>query len=190
MVRQCELLDINRSSVYYEPKGISPEDEEIMKKIDRVHMKYPFKGSRKIAYALGQMEGVEIGRKRVRRLMGFMGIRGLAPGPLTTKRGGKEHRIYPYLLRGKTMGRSGQVWAADITYIPMSRGFVYLVCVMDWYSRKVLSWRVSNTMDTGFCVEALEEALYVYGVCEIFNTDQGSQFTSDEFVGVLQSGGI
>lgn len=190
MVRQCELLDINRSGLYYESVGISPGDEEIMKKIDRVHTKYPFKGSRRIMYALGKMEGVEVGRKRVRRLMGLMGIRGLAPGPETTKRGGAEHRIYPYLLRGKTIERPGQVWASDITYIAMSRGFVCLVCVMDWCSRKVLSWRVSNTMDAGFCVEALDEALYVYDEPEIFNTDQGSQFTSDEFTGTLREKNI
>ena len=190
MVRQCELLDINRSSLYYESVGISPEDEEIMKKIDRIHMKYPFKGSRRMVYALAKMEGVECSRKRVRRLMGIMGIRGLAPGPETTKRGGGEHRIYPYLLRGKKIERPGQVWATDITYIAMSRGFVYLVAVMDWYSRKVLSWRVSNTLDTEFCVEALEEALSVYEAPEIFNTDQGSQFTSDDFTGVLLGRGI
>ena len=123
MVRQCELLDINRSSLYCKSKGISPEDEEIMKKIDRIHMKYPFKGSRKIVYALGKMEGVEIGRKRVRRLMGIMGIRGLAPGPLTTRRGGVEHRIYPYLLRGKTIERCGQVWAAADHVYSDEQGF-------------------------------------------------------------------
>lgn len=190
MVRQCELLDINRSSLYYERTGTSPEDEEIMKKIDRIHTNYPFKGSRRVVYALRKMEGIEVSRKRVMRLMKLMGIRGLAPGPETTKRGGAEHRIYPYLLRGKTIERPGQVWAADITYIAMSRGFVYLVAVMDWYSRKVLSWRLSNTMDAEFCVEALEEALYVYDGPEIFNTDQGSQFTSDEFTGVLIGRGI
>ncbi len=182
LVRQCKLLDINRSNIYYKPVGVSPQDEEIMKKIDRIYIKYPFKGSRRMVYAL-KAQGVQVGRKRVMRLMG---IRGLAPGPQTTKKGGAEHRIYPYLLRGKTVELPGQVWAADITYIEMSRGFVYLCAVMDWHSRKVLSWRVSNTMDSSFCVEALEEALYKYDKPEIFNTDQGSQFTSEEFTGVLK----
>ncbi len=180
MIRQCKLLDINRSSIYYKPVGVSPEDKEIMNKIDRIHMKYPFKGSRRMVYAL-KAQGVQVGRKRVMRLMG---IRGLTPGPQTTKKGGAEHRIYPYL--GKTVECPGQVWAADITYIEMSRGFVYLCAVMDWHSRKVLSWRVSNTMDSSFCVEALEEALCRYDKPEIFNTDQGSQFTSEEFTGVLK----
>ncbi len=182
LVRQCKLLDINRSNIYYKPVGVSPQDEEIMKKIDRIYIKYPFEGSRRMVYAL-KAQGVQVGRKRVMRLMG---IRGLAPGPQTTKKGGAEHRIYPYLLRGKTVELPGQVWAADITYIEMSRGFVYLCAVMDWHSRKVLSWRVSNTMDSSFCVEALEEALYKYDKPEIFNTDQGSQFTSEEFTGVLK----
>ncbi len=182
LVRQCKLLDINRSNIYYKPVGVSPQDEEIMKKIDRIYIKYPFKGSRRMVYAL-KAQGVQVGRKRVMRLMG---IRGLAPGPQTTKKGGAEHRIYPYLLRGKTVELPGQVWAADITYIEMSRGFVYLCAVMDWHSCKVLSWRVSNTMDSSFCVEALEEALYKYDKPEIFNTDQGSQFTSEEFTGVLK----
>lgn len=190
MVKQCRLLEVNRSSLYCRRAGVPQEDEETMKKIDRIHMKYPYKGSRRLVWALRDICGVEISRKRVRRLMRLMGIRGLAPGPETTKRGGVEHRIYPYLLRGKKIKRPGQVWAADITYIPMSRGFVYLVAVMDWYSRKVLSWRISNTMDNDFCVDALEEALCRYGQPEIFNTDQGSQFTSDEFTGVLKSFGI
>ena len=189
MVKQCELLEINRSSLYYRPRGISEEDEEIMKKMDRIHMKYPFKGSRRLAYALREMEGLKVSRKRVQKLMRAMGMRALGPAPGTTKRG-KGHKIYPYLLREKKIERPGQVWAADITYIPMSRGFVYLVCVVDWYSRKALSFRVSNTMDTEFCVEALEDALHRYEAPEIFNTDQGSQFTSEEFTGVLKGKGI
>ena len=187
--KQCGLLEVNRSSLYYEPGGASEEDEELMKQIDRIYMKYLFKGSRRMVDALWDMYGVKVDRKRVMKLMRIMEIRALSPGPQTTRRG-KEDKKYPYLLRGKKIERPNEVWAADITYIPMSRGFVYLVAVMDWHSRKVLSFRVSNTMDSDFCVEALEEALRGYGRPEIFNTDQGSQFTSDEFTGVLKGKGI
>ena len=189
VARQCELVEVNRSSVYYKPVGLSEEDCELMNKIDRTYTKYPFKGSRRIALALWDIHGIRVGRKRVMKLMGVMGLRALGPVPRTSGRG-KESVIYPYLLRGKRIDGVNQVWAADITYIPMSRGFVYLVAVMDWHSRKVLSWRVSNTMDSDFCVEALEEALREYGAPEIFNTDQGSQFTSEEFTGVLLGKGI
>ncbi len=183
------MLGVSRSSVYYEPRGLSEEDEELMKKIDRIYMKYPFKGSRRVALALWDIYEERVGRKRVGKLMGDMGISGLSPGAKTTKRG-KESKIYPYLLRGKKIEEANQVWACDITYIPMRKGFLYLAVVMDWYSRRVLSHSLSNTMDSDFCVEALEEALSRYGVPEIFNTDQGSQFTSEAFTGVLLSRGI
>ena len=156
-----------------------------MRFIDQIYMKYPFKGSRRICFALRDTGGVHVSRGRVQRLMGIMGLRGLSPGPKTT-RGAEGHKIYPYLLREEKIERANQVWAADITYIPMSKGFLYLAAVMDWYSRKVLSWRVSNSMDTEFCVEALTDALNHYGVSEIFNTDQGSQFTSKMFTEVLK----
>ncbi len=187
--RQCKLLEVNRSSLYYEPGGLSEEDEELMKLIDRIYMKYSFKGSRKVVWALWDMYGIKVDRKRVMKLMRVMGFRALCPRPQTTRRG-KEDKRYPYLLGGRKVKRPHEVWATDITYIPMRRGFVYLVAVMDWYSRKVLSWRVSNTMDSDFCVEALEGALRRYGRPEIFNTDQRNQFASEGFTGVLKREGI
>ena len=189
MVKQCGLLEINRSSMYYQAKGICEEEEKLMGLIDRIYMKYPFKGSRRICSALGDIYGIGVCRDRVRRLMGIMGLRGLSPGAKTT-RVAEGHKIYPYLLRGEKIERVNQVWAADITYIPMSRGFLYLAAVMDWHSRKVLSFRVSNTMDVEFCVEALKDALNRYGAPEIFNTDQGSQFTSHGFTGELKEKNI
>ena len=184
------MLEVNRSGVYYEArKKISEENQEMMGYIDKIYTKYPFKGSRRISMVLEDIYKVKTDRKRVVRLMRHMGIEALYPQAKTTRKS-KDHRIYPYLLRGVKIERPDQVWAADITYIAMRKGFVYLTAVMDWYSRKVLSWNISNTMDAHFCVEALEEALGEYGKPEIFNTDQGSQFTSELFTGVLEGKGI
>lgn len=188
VTRQCELLNLNRSTVYYQGAGVSDEDLALMRRIDEMHLRRPFYGSRRLRDWL-QDEGYGVGRKRVRRLMRLMGIRALYPRPRTSKPG-KGHKIYPYLLRGLTIDRPNQVWATDITYIPMARGFVYLVAIMDWYSRKVLAWRVSNSMESDFCVEALEEALANYDSPKIFNTDQGAQFTSEAFTGVLIDAGV
>jgi len=183
------LLNLNRSSVYYQPKEISDEDLRLMRRIDEMHLKRPFYGSRRIRDWL-QDEGFGVNRKRVQRLMRQMGITALYP-KANTSRPGKGHKIYPYLLRGLEIDRPNQVWATDICYVPMARGFVYVVAIMDWYSRKVLAWRVSsNTMDADFCVEALEEAISRYGTPEIFNTDQGAQFTSEVFTGTLKAAGI
>ena len=188
VTRQCQLLGLNRSSVYYQPAGISDEDLQLMRRIDEMHLKRPFYGSRRIRDWL-QDEDFPVNRKRVQRLMRQMGIVALYP-KANTSRPGKGHKIYPYLLRGLEIDRPNQVWATDICYVPMARGFVYVVAIMDWYSRKVLAWRVSNTMDADFCVEALEEAINRYGTPEIFNTDQGAQFTSEAFTGKLKAAGI
>lgn len=188
VTRQCELLSLNRSTVYYQPKPASDEDLKLMRRIDEMHLQRPFYGSRRIRDWL-QAENHDINRKKVQRLMQQMGIQALYPKK-GTSRPGKGHKIYPYLLKGLEISRSNQVWATDITYLPMAKGFVYLVAIMDWHSRKVLSWRLSNTMDTAFCVEALEEAIARYGAPDIFNTDQGAQFTSDAFTGVLKQNGI
>jgi len=188
LTRQCEILDLSRSSVYYRLKPIPEEELELMRRIDEIHLKLPFFGSRKIRDVL-QREGRRVNRKRIQRLMRLMGIRALYPKRRTSLPG-KGHKIYPYLLRDLPVVRPNQVWAADICYIPMARGFLYLVAVMDWYSRKVLSWRLSNTLDTEFCVEALEEALSRYGAPEIFNTDQGAQFTSAAFTGKLKKANV
>ena len=188
ITRQCELLSLNRSTVYYRAQDVSRKDLNLMRRIDEMHLKRPFYGSRRIRDWL-QDEGYEINRKRVQRLMRRMGIRALYPKPRTSQPG-KGHKIYPYLLRDRVIDRANQVWATDISYIPMAKGFVYLVAVIDWYSRKVLSWRLSNSMDTDFCVDALEEALRRYGCPEIFNTDQGAQFTSEAFTDVLKEAGI
>jgi len=187
MVRQCRLLDISRSSLYYQPKGISEEDLIHMKLIDRQYLATPFYGARKIAACL-KSQGHLVNRKSVRRLMCLMGLKAIYRRPKTSKPA-PGHKIYPYLLGGMKITRPNQVWAADITYIPMARGFLYLVAIIDWYSRYVLSWRLSNTLDAGFCVEALEEALGK-GRPEIFNTDQGSQFTGEAFTGFLKQHGI
>lgn len=184
ITRQCELLGVARSSVYYHPVPVSAEELAIMARIDRIHTDLPFLGSRRIADELGEY-GLVVNRKRIRRLMQIMGIAAIYPKKRTSTPA-PGHKIYPYLLRGLTIDHPGHVWCADITYIPMAKGFLYLVAIMDWYSRKVLSWRVSNTMDYTFCAEALKEALEVYEAPEIFNTDQGSQFTSSQFTGVLK----
>ena len=185
LLRQCKVLHLSRSSIYYKPRPINPEDLELMRLIDEQYMKTPNYGSRSMTSFLRRL-GYRVNRKRIQRLMRLMGLEAIYPKPKTS-RPHPDHRIYPYLLKGLTIDRANQVWAADITYIPMARGFMYLVAVMDWHSRKVLSWRISNTLDADFCVEALHEALNRYGTPEIFNTDQGAQFTSDVFTTFLQS---
>ena len=188
ITRQCKLVNIQRSSFYYRHKAIKIEDLDLMRRIDEQYLRTPTWGSRSMRNYLRRL-GYKINRKRVQRLMRLMGLEAIYPKPRTS-RPHPEHRIYPYLLRNMNIERPNQVWAADITYIPMSRGFMYLVAVMDWHSRKVLSWRLSNTMETDFCVQALEEAIDTYGCPEIFNTDQGSQFTSEAFTKVLKDNGI
>jgi putative transposase len=183
MKRQAEVLRLSRSSVYYRPRPVSAGDLAIMRRIDQLHLDFPFAGSRMLGDFL-RAEGVKIGRDRVITLMRRMGIEALYRRPNTSKPA-PGHQVFPYLLRGVKIDRPNQVWAMDITYIPMARGFVYLAAVIDWYSRRVLSWRLSITMSVDFCLEAVEEALAKYGKPEIFNTDQGSQFTSGDFVGLL-----
>ena len=183
LVRQCILLDVSRASVYYRPVPTRAEDLELMALMDRQYLKTPFYGSRKMKAWLLQ-QGYLVSRKRVRRLMRLMGLEAIYRRPNTSKPA-PGHRIFPYLLKGVEVNRVDQVWAADITYIPMAKGFLYLVAIMDWHSRHVLAWKLSNTMDTSFCVAALEEALGK-GRPEIFNTDQGSQFTSEAFTQTLQ----
>jgi putative transposase len=181
------LLDISRSGLYYQPVGISEEDLTLMKLIDRQYLAIPFYGARKIAAWL-KSQGHRVNRKRVRRLMQIMGLKAIYRHPRISKPA-PGHKIYPYLLSGMKITRPNQVWAADITYIPMARGFLYLVAIIDWYSRYVLSWRLSNTLDASFCAEALEEALRK-GKPEIFNTDQGAQFTGEAFTGFLEQHGV
>jgi len=188
VTQQCRLLNLSRSGVYYHPKPISQKDLELMRQIDEIHLAWPFYGSRKIRDELWG-RGYDVGRDRVRRLMRLMGIEALYSKPRTSK-AHPGHKKYPYLLRGLSITRPNQVWAADITYIPMPKGFCYLVAIIDWASRMVLSWRLSNTLDSSFCVEALYEAISIYGCPEIFNTDQGSQFTSEEFTKSLSTRGI
>jgi len=182
--RRCEILAISRSSFYYTPKGESAANLALMRRIDELYLKYPFYGSRQMVRQL-RHDGLCVGRHRVRRLMQLMGLAAIYQAPRTSAPH-PAHRVYPYLLRGLSIDRPNQVWCADITYIPVSRGFLYLVAIMDWATRHVLAWRLSNTMDARFCVEALNEALARNGKPEIFNTDQGSQFTSLEFTGVLK----
>ncbi len=184
IVCQCGLLGLNRSSVYYRPAPENPFNLVLMRLIDEAFLECPFYGSRQMVRHL-RRQGHEVGRKRVSRLMGKMGLSPIYQKPKTTVPH-PEHKIYPYLLRDLVIDRPNQTWCADITYLPMRRGFLYLVAIMDWHSRKVLSWRLSNTMHADFCVEALEEALARYGKPDIFNTDQGSQFTGGEFTGVLK----
>jgi putative transposase len=189
---QCELLKVNRSVVYAHKKRLlrAVDENEILllQLLDEEYTRHPFYGSRRMTQYLCGL-GHRVNRKRVQRLMRTLGLVGMAPGPNTSK-AHPQHKIYPYLLRGVDIIRPNQVWSTDITYIRMPRGFVYLVAIIDWYSRKILSWRLSNTMDAGFCVDCLEEAIKVYGTPEIFNTDQGSQFTSDAFTGVLIENGV
>ena len=186
--RQCELLQLSRSGLYYEPEATTPEQLALMRRIDEIHLKCPFYGSRKISLEL-RTEGRDANRKRIQRLMRIMGLEALAPKPGTSTPC-PEHPKYPYLLRGLKVSRVNQVWSTDITYIPMREGFVYLVAIMDWYSRRVLSWRLSNTMDSSFCVDALEQAFKRFGTPEIFNTDQGAQFTADAFTKPLRERGV
>ena len=188
LVRQAELLQLSRSGVYYAPRPVPATTLAIMRRIDALHLDYPFAGSRMLRDLL-RGEGVAIGRERVARMMRRMGIEALYRRPNTSKPT-PGHKIFPYLLRGVAVERANQVWAMDITYIPMARGFVYLAAVVDWFSRRVLAWRVSISMEVEFCLEAVAEALAKYGRPEIFNTDQGSQFTSAAFTGLLQENGI
>ena len=188
VTQQCRLLAVSRASVYRRPAAVSDADRAIMALIDRQYLARPYYGSRRMAAWLAT-QGHRVNRKRVRRLMRLMGLVAIYQRPNTSKPA-PENKVYPYLLGGLTIARVNQVWCADITYIPMPKGFLYLVAIMDWHSRAVLAWRLSNTLGAEFCVEALEEALARYGKPEIFNTDQGCQFTSNEFTGVLERGGI
>ena len=190
LIRQCELTGVARSTVYTLHLAARPDEQELilLELIDAEYTLHPFYGSRKIKHYLRSL-GYKINRKRVQRLMGVLGLARMAPGPNTSRRH-PQHKIYPYLLRGVLVTSPNQVWSTDITYIRLPRGFVYLVAVSDGYSRKVLSWRLSNTLDSGFCVDCMEQALQVYGIPDIFNTDQGSQFTSEAFTGVLKAHGI
>ena len=188
ITKQAKVLRISRGSVYYLPRPVSATDLEVMRRLDRLHLEFPFAGSRMLQ-ALLAAEGCQLGRRHVKTLMKRMGIEALYRHPRTTKPE-PGHKIYPYLLRGMEITRPNQVWAMDITYIPMARGFVYLAVVLDWFSRRVLAWRLSITMEASFCVEALQDALARHGKPEIFNTDQGSQFTGSAFTGVLANKGI
>jgi putative transposase len=183
VTKQCQILKLNRSGLYYVPAPIRNTDKKLMRIIDEVHLKEPYLGSRGIKSRL-RMRGYTIGRIHVRTLMRKMSIEAIYKKPRLSKPH-PGHMVYPYLLRGLNITEANHVWCSDITYIPMARGFCYLVAVMDWASRKVLSWRVSNTLDVSFCTEALEEALRNYGIPDIFNTDQGSQFTSSAFTDIL-----
>jgi putative transposase len=186
--RQCQLLGLARSSFYYVPQPVRAEDLDLMRKIDELYLQHPCRGSRSMVRQL-KRQGIIVNRKHIQRLMRLMGIEAVYPKPRTS-RPHPEHRIYPYLLRGLSIDRPNHVWAADITYIPMERGFMYLVAVMDWHSRKILAWRISNTLEPDFCVQALQEALSRYGRPEIFNTDQGAQFTSNDFIQTLKDNQI
>ena len=186
--KQAEVLEISRSSVYYQPRPMSAENLWLMRRIDELHLNYPFAGSRMLRDLLWR-QGLVVGRRHVRTLMRKMAIEAIYRRP-NTSRPAPGHRIYPYLLRGLAITRPNQVWAMDITYIPMARGFVYLGAVVDWFSRRVLAWKLSITMETNFCIEALDEALSINEKPEIFNTDQGSQFTSEAFTGRLKEEGI
>jgi putative transposase len=188
VVAQCKLLGVPRARVYRLPTPPSAEKLDLMRRIDRLHLEHPFMGARSIQDQLNR-QGIAISRGRVKAFMRRMGIAALYQKPSTTIPNVK-HKVYPYLLRHRAITRPNEVWCADITYIPMAKGFAYLVAVMDWASRKVLSWRLSNTMTTDFCTEALEEAIARYGRPEIFNTDQGAQFTSEQFTGILKANEI
>jgi putative transposase len=188
LTRQATILRLSRSGLYYRPRPVPPGDLAIMRRIDELHLDYPFAGSRMLRDLL-RGEGIGIGRRRVATLMNRMGIEAIYRRPNTSKPA-PGHKIYPYLLRKLAVVRPNQVWAMDITYIPMARGFVYLAAVIDWFSRRVLAWRLSITMEAEFCIEAVEEALARHGKPEIFNTDQGSQFTSIAFTGLLRDNAI
>ena len=186
--RQAKILRLSRSTLYYQPRPISDADLALQRRIDQLHLEHPFAGARMLRDLLA-LEDIHVGRKHAGTLMRRMGIEALYRKPNTSRRQ-RGHEIYPYLLRHRVIDRPNQVWAMDITYIPMARGFVYLAAVVDWYSRRVLSWRLSITLTTDFCIEAVEEALARHGRPEIFNTDQGSQFTSEAFTGLLKANGI
>ena len=186
--RQCALLNLARSGVYRPIPATCADDLAMMRRIDELHLKWPFYGSRRMAFELNQA-GHGINRKRVQRLMRVMGIEALVPRPGTSK-AAPGHKIHPYLLRGVSITEPNHVWASDITYIPMALGFLYLVAIIDWATRAVLAWRLSNTMDTGFCIAALDEALARHGTPKIFNTDQGAQFTAQAFTDCLEAAGV
>ena len=188
IVSQCRLLKVARSTLYYRPAAVSADDLAVMRRMDELYLATPFYGSRRMTAVL-RRDGLAVNRKRVRRLMRVMGLEAIYQKP-NTSLGHPAHKVYPYLLRGLAIVRPNQVWCADITYIPMARGFVYLVAVMDWFSRRVLAWRLSIGMETDFCVEALSEAMARHGRPEIFNTDQGVQFTSAAFVNELETRGV
>ncbi len=187
LVRQCQLLGISRSSLYYRAKAVSDSELELLRRLDELYLEMPFYGSRRMTAQL-KREGHDVNRKRVQRLMRKLGLQTLYPKPKLTV-ANPEHKIYPYLLRGVAIDKVNQVWSTDITYLPVLKGHFYLVAIMDWYSRKVLSWRISNTMDVQFCLDALEEALEEYGCPDIFNSDQGSQFTAKVFTERLRTAG-
>ena len=188
--RQCDLAGVSRATLYAQqkPKVVDEDDELLKRLIDEEYTRHPFYGTRRMVVYLGRC-GHTVNRKRVQRLMRSLGLAGMAPGP-NTSRAHPQHKVYPYLLRGVVVNRPNQVWSTDITYIRLAHGFVYLVAIIDWYSRCVLSWRISNSMETAFCVDCLEEALRLHGKPEIFNSDQGSQFTSERFTDVLKREGI
>jgi putative transposase len=188
ITKQAEALGISRSSVYYLPRPVPAAELAVMRQMDELHLEFPFAGSRMLRDLLNQ-DGIKIGRRRVTTLMKRMGIEAIYRKPNTSKPA-PGHKIYPYLLRGMVVDTPDKVWAMDITYVPMARGFVYLAAVVDWFSRRVLSWRLSITMEAGFCIEALDEAIARHGRPEIFNTDQGAQFTGHDFTGVLNKAGI
>jgi putative transposase len=188
VVTQCRLLKVARSTLYYRPAPVSADDLAVMRRMDALHLAWPFYGSRRMTAVL-RREGWPVNRKRVRRLMRIMALEAIYQKPNTSRKN-PDHKVYPYLLRGLVIDRPNQVWCADITYIPMAKGFVYLVAVMDWFSRRVLAWRVSITLETEFCVEALRDAMNRHGRPEIFNTDQGVQFTSAAFLGELETLGV
>jgi putative transposase len=189
LAQQCRILGLARSTAYYTAREVSAADLALMRRLDELHLAYPFAGARMLRDLLRAEGHKKLGRRHVRTLMERMGIEALYRKPNTSRRQAGD-QVYPYLLRDRVIDRSNQVWAADITYIPMRRGFLYLFAVMDWYSRRVLAWRLSNTLTTDFCMEAVEEALTRYGKPGIFNTDQGCQFTSAEFTGLLKLHGI
>ena len=186
--RQCQLLSLARSTFYYQPQSLDNEKLVLLRKLDEQYLKTPQYGARSYATWFVR-QGISIGRKRTANMMKILGIVSTAPKPKTSNPD-KRHKNYPYLLKGVVINRSNQVWTADITYVPMEKGFGYLVAIMDWHSRKVLSWRLSNTLDADFCIQALEAAIQDYGCPEIFNTDQGAQFTAEAWIGILKNHGI
>ena len=188
VVAQCRLLKVARSSLYYRPAPVGADDLAVMRRMDELHLAWPFYGSRRMTAVL-RREGWPVNRKRIKRLMRVMALEAIYQKPNTSRKH-PDHKVYPYLLRGLVIDRPNQVWCADITYIPMAKGFVYLVAVMDWFSRRVLAWRVSITLETDFCVEALQDAMNRHGQPEMFNADQGVQFTSAAFLGKLETLGV